>query len=222
MMKRIFYIAFMALILGFSTNATATTLTFNLGGCDFTPDTGGTGCLGGSGADLFSTALVMTFTETTTDTVRLTIDGTNLGGTGGDANKLSDIWFNIDPARSISSFSYISGVMASGTSPGSFNLGGNAGNFDVNIAYSTSGENGAFPHGSTSVYDLVGTGLTANSFNFLSDGSNPFNAAMHVNKSGNGNSGHYGSTVVPVPAAVWLFSSALIGLAAFKHNNRNV
>ncbi len=217
-MKKIFRIGFMAIIFGMSPNLAA--LTINLGGGDFTADMGGTGSLGGSGADLPNNALILTFLNNGLDTVRLTVDGSNLPtGTA----KVSDIWFNVDPNLMLSSFSNVSGVSASNISLGqdTFNVGGGAGSFDVKIEYGVSGPTGDFFSGSSSVFDFTGVGLTENAFNFLSTGAggspNPLHAAFHLNLTGNGNSGHYGSTSpVPIPAAVWLFGSALVGLVGIK------
>ncbi len=221
-MKTLFHLAIVAAMLGLSANASA--LIINLGGGDFTADSGGTGSLGGSGADLPDNALVLTFVNNGTDTVRLTIDGANLPvGTG----KLSDVWFNLDPSLNITSFTYVSGVVAQSTSTGSFNVGGGAGNFDVLFEYSPAGPTGDFFSGSSSVYDLVGAGLTESLFNFLSSGASPLAAAFHLNITGNviddeEQGGHYGATsVIPIPAALWLFGSSLLGLAAFKRTREN-
>lgn len=224
-MKALIKITILAIMFGMNMNVSA--LTINIGGGDFTPDAGGTGSLGGSGADLFSDALILTFTNNGANTVRLTIDGGNLGGVGGDANKLTDVFFNIDPiANSITNFAHISGIVALTTEESPSSPGGStAGDFDVHFSYSSSGQNGAFPHGSTSVYDLTGLGLTEDSFkDFLSSGSEPFVAAFTATKSGNTFGGNYGAGVsaVPIPAAVWLFGSALLGLLGFKRSGKNV
>ncbi len=67
-----------------------------------------------------------------------------------------------------------------------------------------------FTAGETISYAITGTGLTAASFNYLSEpggGNGPFYAAAHVQQTPGGGSDWIAA--VPVPAAVWLFGSGL-------------
>jgi hypothetical protein len=76
-----------------------------------------------------------------------------------------------------------------------------------------------FTANETIIYNITGTGLTADSFNYLSEvgGDNgPFYAAAHVQQTGLGGEDSDWIAAVPVPAAVWLFGSALAGLGFAK------
>jgi len=68
-----------------------------------------------------------------------------------------------------------------------------------------------FSANETIIYQITGTGLTAASFNYLSEpggGNGPFYAAAHVQQTGDGSQSDW-IGVVPIPAAVWLFGSGL-------------
>lgn len=210
--------------------AAQASLVFYLGGCDFSADDGGTGSCGGSGADLPANALKMTFMNNGLDSVRLTIDAANMPA---DTDKISHVWFNVDTGLDFDdlSFSYVSGEAVK--TPKGIVAGGNvdgAGIFDIEFRYPTS----SFGPGESSVYNILGSGLTENSFNQWSTGGplsflaafhlnitehangNTINNNFHINNSnGNGvegDSGHYGAT--PAPATLLLFGSGLFGLAA--------
>ncbi len=68
-------------------------------------------------------------------------------------------------------------------------------------------------------FNITGANLTASSFGFLSqpgpgNNSGPFYSAAHIQGIPTG----YGTTsgwVAPVPAALWMFAPALLGMAGF-------
>ena len=189
--------------LAISASTVSAALVFNLGGTDFSVDGGGIG----SGATLPENSLIMTFEQNGDNTVKLTL---NTAYMPHSASKISDVWFNVGGGLSYSdlTFSQIGGV---GTK--SISQGGNvssAGIFDVNFNYKTSGPKGTFYYGMTSVYNITATGLVESDFSDLSTGG--YFAAMHVNNTGNGESGHYGGSAVPIPASLFLLGSGLIGV----------
>ena len=81
-----------------------------------------------------------------------------------------------------------------------------------------------FSAGEQLVYNITGTGLTASSFNFLSTHDElslkgPFLGAAKFASTGDGDQSAW-VAVVPVPAAVWLFGSALLGLGGLVRRKK--
>jgi len=172
--------------------------------------------------------------STTYNAVRLTIDLSNLQS----GAFVSETDFNIDPTLNPAnlSFSFASGNSHANVAPSlatdSFKADGD-GYYDISFGFPTSSGN-TFGGGSQAVFDIVATNtataaaLVPESFAFLSKpagGHGPFYAATHVqNTTGAcGTMGCTGSgwiaptgytTVVPLPAAAWLFGSGLVGLVA--------
>lgn len=190
------------LVLAVITNVASASYVINLGGAETT---------GSGGATLANNAVVLSFANNGANTVRLTMT------VPGEAYKIKDIAFNSEVA--ISSLSYISGVQATSASYSSngISLPPYQG-FDVGFSFSNSGPTGAFFKGQTSVYDLVGTGLTENDFNSLTAAG--IRAAMKVNLPNNTSpSGKYTDPegtepVVPEPATlvVWSMLAAIGGV----------
>lgn len=180
-----------------------------------------------------------TIGSNTYNAVRLTIDLSNLqsGAFIGETD------FNIDPSLNPANlkFSFVSGNSNANIAPGlatdSFKADGD-GKYDISFNFPTS-SGSTFGGGTMAVFDIIGlnaataAALVPESFAFLSKpngGHGPFYAATHVqNTTGAcGTAGCTGSgwiapssyTVVPVPAAVWLFGSGLLGLSALTRRRR--
>lgn len=159
--------------------------------------------------------------------VTLTIAAGGMSGT----EKISDIYFNLDPLLAPASLvlSHISGVVASSISKGLDCCKADGdGKYDFQLSFDTSGSNN-FASGQTVSYDIAGiSGLTASSFNFLSTpagGSGPFLTAAHVldtTGAGSGGSGWVAATTTtPLPAAAWLLGTGLLGLAGMARRKRS-
>ena len=74
----------------------------------------------------------------------------------------------------------------------------------------------SFDAGESLVYTITGTGLVASSFNFFStpdlvDPNGPFLGAAKFGSTGDGEQSDWVGAV-PIPAAVWLFGTGLLGL----------
>jgi hypothetical protein len=171
----------------------------------------------------------------TYNAVRLTID---LSGLQSGAF-ISETDFNIDPTLNPAnlSFSFVSGNSHANVTPSlatdSFKADGD-GFYDISFGFPTTSGN-TFGSGTQAIFDIEATNaatasaLMPESFAFLSKpagGHGPFYAAAHVQNTGVGNSGSGWiapsgfTTVVPVPAAVWLFGSGLMGLVAIAHRKK--
>jgi hypothetical protein len=164
------------------------------------------------------------FDETAANEVTLTM---TVAGTIGNAD-ISEAYFNLDPNYlALLTITHVSGDVATvSTASDNFQADGD-GLYDILFDFPEAPPR--FSAGDTSVYTLSGAGLLASSFNFLSTpndgGSGPFLAAAHVLETGplecdpdftcppheleNLNSDWISPSIVPVPAAAWMFGSAL-------------
>ncbi len=146
----------------------------------------------------------------TPGTVRLTMDSSGL-----TASEFVDEWlFNSDVA--IDSFTYVSGQAADSTYSADAYKADGAGFFDLKFDFPASNSD-RFGANETSIYDLAGTGITADTFNTLSTTSSKgqFGSAAHIQGIGDGanGSGWIGNApAVPVPNSMLLFGT---GLATF-------
>lgn len=174
-----------------------------------------------------SGALKATFSDVGANTVKLTMDATGL--TGSD-QYVPDWLFNLTPSWNFGAnpltFNYFSGIQAESVaaSLNGYNGGSNVkgGLFDVLFTFKN-GNSGTPPltrltAGSTSVYTIMGNGLSASSFAAMSvpDGGNPggyFSAADVRAIPPSGGSGSIGApTVLAVPEPSSVELSAMLGL----------
>lgn len=152
--------------------------------------------------------------------VRLTISASGLA-TG---ENVLQTYFNLDPLLDPNnlSFTYIgassTGPSFTGSSTGADSLKADGdGKYDFLFDFPSGS---GFDAGESVVIDISSTEtINAFSFNFLSapaGGHGPFLAAAHIQNTtgaGTGGSGWIAPAPIPVPAAIWLFGSGLIGLA---------
>ncbi|MFU7559684.1 hypothetical protein ACMFWY_13495 [Roseiconus sp. JC912] len=193
-----------SLVIGFcilsASSLHAGILTIELGGAELTNSMAGT---------IASDAIVVVFDDMgTPGTVRMTIDFNGGFGVRQDT-KLNDIVFNLNPAQSITSISYLEGVKATKNGNPSIFWGANSvgsgglAGADVYFDFPPPGSDPPFLPDSKSVYEIAGVGLTAQSFNFSGGNQpmvSPFVAAVHLNAvTADGKSGHYAGVVVSTP-----------------------
>jgi len=168
--------------------------------------------------------LTATFSDTSTlAEVQLTISTAGLTST----EKISGLYFNLDPALDVDDLSFSSLNSGSGTvADSSVQLGENLfmadgdGKYDILLSYSTS--KATLSGGETSSFDITYSGsgtFDAASFYFLSypaGGHGPFLAAAHVlNTSPSGGSGWVAPvSPVPLPSSLPLLAAGLFGFAA--------
>lgn len=142
-----------------------------------------------------------------------------------DNEFFSGIYLNFDDTQDVTALSF---ALVSGDAASSINLQKNKykadgdGKYDILLSFPTSGNR--FGAGETVIYDITLAGIVASDFNFLSKpsgGNGPFTGAAHVQGIGTaGDSGWIAPNPVPVPAAVWLFGSGLLGLVGVARRKR--
>ena len=133
------------------------------------------------------------------------------------ANEVTEIYLNVDDSIGGGSLSIVgtdtsavsSSVVTTGTD---FKKADADGWFDIYIDLPPPGGD-RFTAGETLVYTITGAGITASSFNYQStpdlvDPNGPFYGAAKFQSTGDGTKSAW-VAAVPVPAAVWLFGSAL-------------
>ena len=157
----------------------------------------------------------------TSGSVTLTMEALNLT----DAEKISEWYFNFDPALNISSLGilYDTGFAANSVDQGinGYKADGD-GYFDILFHFETSGAN-RFTANKSSVYNFTLDGITAGSFDFSSapsGGNGSWHTAAHIQGIGDNDadSGWIGGgfTSVPEPATMLLLGGGLIGLAGLR------
>lgn len=199
----------------FSLQATAATVTFNY--------TDSFGAVTPDGPAPYATA---TFTDTGVDEVTLTM-------TVADTVGLADVtlmFFNLDPSMDATALSF---TFVGGDGPEAVNIltGTDAfkadgdGLYDILFDFPPppGQQAGRFNAGEEVVYTITGSGLTADDFNFFAtpDGvQGPYLSVARFQDTGPSQEGSDWVGAVPVPAAVWLFGSGLLGLVGVARRKR--
>ena len=148
---------------------------------------------------------------------------------------LTAMYFNLDPSLDLSSLSFTrvggSGPITANTTISTgidaFGPVGGDGFYDIEFDFPPPpGQQAArFNAGEDLIYTITGTGITANSFNFFGTpgpGGNagPFLSVARFQSTGPDQNGSDFVGAVPVPAAVWLFGSGLLGLVGIARRKR--
>ena len=156
-------------------------------------------------------------------------------GSVGEAD-VTAMYFNLDPSLDLTSLSF---NRDSGTGPTAGNttistgidafgpLGGD-GFYDIEFDFPPPpGQQAArFNAGENLIYTITGTDITAYSFNVFGTpgpgegNAGPFLSVARFQSTGPDQSGSDWVGAVPVPAAVWLFGSGLLGLVGVARRKR--
>jgi hypothetical protein len=150
-----------------------------------------------------------------TGSVTMTLSAANLTGP-----ESVELWyFNLDPNLDPGSLTFSTPTKTGTFETPTVSTGINAymadgdGNYDIQIAFNhTDGDDKRFTVGDSISYNITRAGLTANSFNFLSDpagGHGPYIMAAHVQNTPNGGGGSGWVTQIPEPSTLVLFGLGL-------------
>jgi len=200
--------AMSASLLFFSTLTNAATLQLDFGVSFGDPTDSGTATP--SGSDPYLTALFDDGDSIGSVTLTLTVSA----GIG-DA-EVTAVYLNVDDAIGAM---IITAAGGTGPTANSIQTGTDAfkpdadGWYDILFNLPPPGMD-TFDAGETLTYTLTATGLLAASFNFAStpdanDLNGPFLGAAKFQSTGDGSQSDWIGVAVPIPAAVWLFGSAL-------------
>lgn len=211
-------------LLSLATSAHASMLTLNFG------DVFSSGSVAPTGPGPYLTAVFDDHGTTGSVTLTMTVEG-HVGSAAVD-----EVYFNLDPLFNATQLNF-SFVSSSSTGPDTGTQGNNGifkgtnqfqadgdGLYDIYMNFPPPPGNNSsrWTAGEVVVYNITSSqAITASSFDFLSapggGAAGPFTGAAHFLATGltGASSAWVGVTtsVVPVPAAVWLFGSGLLGLA---------
>lgn len=173
----------------------------------------------------------ITFQDTASNHVKMTISMPDSMG----SQFISQLNFNFNPSGSslLNSLriTNIGGIVPDTIKTPSANNynAGPAKDFDFQIEFETSNKYTwkRLDGGSSSYFDITGTGLTASMFNFTNDaGLGPFYTAVHIqNISGGGDSSVWaanGNVEVPEPSTYLLLATLLGGISVMKHRQKKM
>ncbi len=154
--------------------------------------------------------------------VSLVIAANGLG-----SQSVTSIYFNLDPALSVSSLVFSFNAGGSSAPAPTVLQGTNAyradgdGYYDIKLDFPPPNGAERFDNSDTAFFTISGANLTASSFRFLSypgpgNNAGPFYSAAHIQgiPTGYGTTGGWVAPV-PVPAALWMFVPALLGMTGF-------
>lgn len=155
-------------------------------------------------------------------TLTLTVDG------GVGIAEVTQVYLNVDDAIGGSNLTI---TAAGGTGPvaNSIQTGTDAFKADADgwydILFDLPPPGDTFDAGETLIYNITATDLVASSFNFLStpdlvDTNGPFLGAAKFGSTGVDGLQSDWVAAVPIPAAVWLFGSGLIGLIGLARRKK--
>jgi hypothetical protein len=171
--------------------------------------------------------LTATFTDLAPGSVQLVVSTSGL-----TANEfVSELYFNVDPLLNAAGLGFTRDIASTGpdlnppnngifTATNQYQADGD-GLYDIlfDLPPPPGQQSAVFGTNETLIYTISGTGLSAQSFYFLSQpaGNNngPFYAAAHIQRIGTGDASGWVAPV-PVPAAVWLLLSGLGSLVAVR------
>jgi len=162
--------------------------------------------------------------------VTLTMTATSTIG----AADITGMYFNLvdDSTATLNGlgFSYVSGPEATngvGVGTNAYRADGD-GYYDILFDYPPPGGPANFSAGDVSVYTITGAGLLASDFNVIgapgpgAGNPGPFLSVARFQSTGTDGNGSdwVGASPVPVPAAVWLFGSGLLGLVGVARRKK--
>ncbi len=161
--------------------------------------------------------------------VTLTMTATSTIG----AADITGMYFNLVDDSTVTldglGFSYVSGPAVNSVSVGTnaYRADGD-GYYDILFDYPPPGGPANFNAGDVSVYTITGTDLLASDFNVIGSpgpgagNPGPFLSVARFQSTGADGKGSdwVGASPVPVPAAVWLFGSGLMGLIGIARRKK--